>query len=155
MKKQNYTNLVSEIEQKTIGYLKAIVNLNHNIKNIEIKKDDDEKKFALDLIAVLDSFETKFDAYEEKIRNNELSEDSKKIIDSFKTISRKVSRILESYNIQEIKFDDGKIKPGLCNIIETKPDPQKENETILILLKKGYTIRDKVIRKAEVITVRN
>ena len=155
MKKQNYVDFVSEIEKKTIGYLKTIVDLNQNIKNIEIKKEDDEKKFALELISVLDSFETKYDAYNGKIKNNELSEDSKKIIDSFKTILRKVTRILDSYNIQEINFEDRKMKPGLCNIIETKPDPQQENETILLVVKKGYTMRAKVIRKAEVTTVKN
>jgi len=47
-----------------------------------------------------------------------------------------------------------KSKPA-DKIIETKPNTTKEDGTILFTIKKGYTINNKLLRPAEIITVKN
>lgn len=152
----NYNQkLLYEVEVKVLSYLKQIVDLKQSNSDLSLEKNDMEKNFMLDLISILDAFDIKFDVYKEKQNDGQLTEEGIKIIESFRSIQRKVLRILEHYNIEEIKFIEGKVKPELCNIIDTKPDAEKANETILETLKKGYKINDKIIRKAEVITVKN
>lgn len=155
MKNNKRNNLAKEIEEKMISYLKENVDLKQNINELNNEREDLEKRFILEMISILDSLDTKFENYEERVKSNSLSGESLKIVDNFRSINRKIIRILQSLNVEEIKFEDSKARIGDCNVIETKPNPDMENESILITIKKGYRREDKVLRKAEIITVKN
>ncbi len=151
----NFPELVNNIEEQVTTYLKTIVELKQDSNLKKNSYEDKYRFFLLELISLLDSFEVKFEHYEEKKNKNSLSTESEKIIDSFKTIYRKINSILDSVGVKEIIFEDNKAQIGLCKIIETKPDLDRDNETILFMLKKGFYWHDKVLRPAEVVTVRN
>jgi molecular chaperone GrpE len=151
----NSTESVNFIEEQVTSNLKNIVKLKQEISFQKDNYEDKIKCLLLELISILDSFDVKYENYEEKKNRNELSEESQKIIENFKSIYRKISRTLENYGVKEINFESNKAQIGLCKIIETKPEPNHENETILIILKKGFYLNNKVLRPAEVITVKN
>jgi molecular chaperone GrpE (heat shock protein) len=42
-----------------------------------------------------------------------------------------------------------------CTIVETDPDPSKQEGTIISIEKEGYTRNGHILRRAEVVTVKN
>ena len=155
MKKDNSKVLLAELEQKIISYLSEIVDLRQESNQLITKQIDQAKQFASDLIALKDALDVKFDNYNEMFEKTSVTTEVENAINNFKSISRKILRIMETYKIQEINFADQKAKLEMCTIVETRPNPNLEDETILFTLKKGYLLEGKVVRKAEVITVKN
>jgi len=142
------------IRHKLIDFQKKIADLSFEIASLQKDYSSGEKALYLELFEVLDSFENVFQAVEEKEPAWDRS--AQMAMKSFRSIYRKILRILSHRGIEQIEFPDNKAVFGLCKVVETKADPVKENEQILSVLRKGYRAKDgNVIRPAEVITVLN
>lgn len=155
MKKNNINETITVLEGSVINLLKQNAELSQNIIHSEQKFNDQLKKVALELISIIDSFEIKYENYKEMFDNGKIKEAELKVADSYQSISRKIIRILESYDVSEINFNNNMAIMGYCKVVETKPDSTKEDGTILFTLKKGYTLNNKLLRPAEVISVKN
>ena len=64
---------------------------------------------------------------------------------------------MKSGDIVQMEFPDNTARMDYCEIIDTRVEPEMENQIILSVMKKGYINRKTgaVLRKAEVITVLN
>ncbi len=141
------------LEDKLIGFQKKIIELSHDLKMEKAESFDREKEFVLEILDVLDAFENIFANLQDKEDGFEKS--VKKTMNSFRAIHRKLTRLLESLEIEKIEFMDGKALPGLCKVVDAKEDPQHENGTIVTIIRNGYHKNDFIYRPAEVITVAN
>jgi molecular chaperone GrpE (heat shock protein) len=86
-----------------------------------------------------------------------LDKTSLSLLNNMRAVQRKLLRLLSVRNIVPLDFPDRRATAEQCRIVETKQMPEKEDEEILAVLKKGYLDREEnlVLRKAEVVTVRN
>jgi molecular chaperone GrpE (heat shock protein) len=142
------------ISRKLIDFQKKIAELSFALTSLRNDRASGERALYLELFEVLDSLENVFHSIEEK--EPEWDKSAQMAIKSFRSIYRKIMRILSHRGIEQIEFPDNKAIFGLCKVVETKAEPGKENEQILSVLRKGYREKDgKVIRPAEVITVLN
>lgn len=118
-------------------------------KNNERNLDEIFNEF----ISVIDTF----DRSEQIIKEKELDkeEDAQKAIKRLLNAKRKALGVLEKFNVKEMVFDDNKLDVNLCVTVEQMPDPAKENDTILSIEKRGYTRNGHVLRRAEVVIVKN
>lgn len=63
--------------------------------------------------------------------------------------------ILAKYNVNQIDLDGKQVNENLCTIVDTEPDSTKEDGLVVSIEKNGYTRGNRLIRRAEVVIVRN
>lgn len=102
-----------------------------------------------DLLSVIDNFERAL-----------ATEDSKnEEVISFKSgmnmIYGQLMNVLQKKGLKEIEALDAKFDPNKHSGIGFEPSEEKEEDTIIEVFQKGYTINDKVIRPSMVKIVKN
>ena len=143
---------LSEIKGKITYNLKLILELQNNIRSVQIEKEDLMQDFFINIIEIIDAFENKISNLSEKYSNDE---DKLKLINSFEIIRKKIHNILSRYGVTQIEFPNNKLIIGFSKAVGTEPNSSKENDTILSIVKNGYNRGSKIIREAELIVVKN
>lgn len=121
-------------------------------QHLHREKDD---AFCMGLFEVLDAFERMEENLAE--REGSLDKSSRMLAKNVRSIHRKLSRVLKANHRIPVEFPDGRARMDTCKVVGVEEAPDKPNETVLSVLKKGYvdTESNRILRKAEVITVRN
>lgn len=149
------TSYKEKLKQKLIEFQRNIAN--QKLLIAQTKDEFQEKELAhyLSLFELLDAFENINNTIEEK--KDSFDKTAKMLGRNIRSIHRKLLRLVEASGIVQIEFQENKAVMKLCKIIETRQEPDIENETILNIIKHGYMDKEtkKIIRKAEVITVLN
>lgn len=114
---------------------------------------DELKQILLDVIEVDDAFERILKAagdFEDKMERS-----TKRWIANFRAIRRQLQRVLSHHGVIEIETLDQTFDPRWHSVYELVRNPQESDETIVELVKRGYVWRNSVLRRAEVVVVRN
>ncbi|RLB92453.1 MAG: nucleotide exchange factor GrpE [Deltaproteobacteria bacterium] len=143
------------LRQKIIEFQQIIADLKLTLAQKEELSCKNTKNSFLSLLDIMDAFETLENNIEAK--KDSLDKTAKMLGRNIISIHRKLVRHFQAASIVPITFPRNKATMELCKIIETREDPDLENEIILEIVKKGYinTQDNSVLRKAEVITVLN
>ncbi len=139
------------LRAKLVDFQKRIMTLSQELRQNDKERQDSENRFALEIVAVLDSFENVLDNVQGK--EESFDKAAKRAVKSFRAIYRKLIRVLEERGVEKIEFADGKAKIGLCQVVETRVEQGREQGSILAVVRNGYQRGDRVLRLAEVITV--
>jgi len=118
------------------------------------QQDADMQSLLLALINDLsDSFERVFGTIEK--RKEHLTPKTKIWIGNFRTIYKLLHKILSERGIVPIDNLQKGFDPNWHKAIEIVEDSTKEDGTIIEEVKKGYIMNNTVLRKTEVVVVRN
>ncbi len=114
-----------------------------------------ERELGLDLLEIADAFDNLDGIIHAK--EEQLDKSARRLVGNFRAIHRKFLRHLEACHVVPIELTGRQATMEHCEVVETQDRPGESNATILAVLESGYTDpRDgRVIRKAQVITVRN
>lgn len=145
--------MITEIEQKLSEILKDKKNLSNMIEENQRKKEQLLDEVFLDAISVLDAFSREEKVIEDHEWNQ--SEDSQKAIKRLLNAKKKLNTMLEKYDVKKIVFEDGMSNDDLCSVTDTEPDAEKPNGYILSIEKEGFTRNGHMLRRAEVVIVKN
>ena len=134
------------------------------LKKENLQKQNSIEELSLNherkIDALLNDFISVIDAYEKaetKIKEMELPEDDniQRVIKRLLQPKRTALSVLSKYGVTQLDIIGQTLNEDLCTVIETEPDNEKDNDIVLSIEKNGY-IRDKrLIRRAEVVIVRN
>ncbi len=143
------------LKKKFIEFQLKIAELTHALHEQENSFQARERELYLNLFEVLDAFENLDETIQGK--EDELDKTALRLAKNVRAIHRKLIRLLKANHIVQIEFQDSKARMDYCKVVDTQEAHDMENETILSVVKNGYIDkqRDKVLRKAEVITVLN
>ncbi len=144
-----------QLKQKLILFQQQISELKQTLAQKEMQFQEREKALFSDLFEIVDVLDN-IDRFVVS-KQDQMDKTGKKLGKNIGAVHRKLLRQLRSRGIVPILFPDNKVAIETCKIIETREQPDLDNETILEILKTGY-MREQdgtVIRKAEVITVLN
>ncbi|MFH0926083.1 MAG: nucleotide exchange factor GrpE [bacterium] len=142
------------VRNKLIDFQKKIADISFLLTSQQNEHNQREKELNLELFDILDSFENTFNLIQEKESSWEKS--AQMSMKTFRSIYKKLLRVLFERGVEQIEFPANKAVIGLCKVVETRVMPGIENEYILSVVKKGYKKRTgEVIRPAEVVTVLN
>lgn len=146
-------SLKNQLHRIIVENLQSNNHLKNEIEQIENEKHDLLKAFCINIIDIIDSFEN----IEEWVVENEFNEIAqvKKTTSRFKTIHRRLLGLLQNHGITKIEFPDNLLIVGLCEVVETETDSQKENDEIISVIRNGYIRGKELIRPAQVIVVKN
>lgn len=145
--------MIEAIENKLSEILKDKKNLSNMIEENQRKKEQFLDEVFLDAISVLDAFSREEKVIEDHDWNQ--SEDSQKAIKRLLNAKKKLNTMLEKYDVKKIVFDDGMSDDDLCSVTDTEPDADKPNGFILSIEKDGYTRNGRLLRRSEVVIVKN
>ncbi len=119
------------------------------LKNQERKIDD----IFCEFLTVIDTFERA----EQTITERGLIQDenTKKAVNRLLNAKKKAMHVLEKFNVKKIEFENNHSNEDMCAVADTEPDPSRQTGDIISIEKEGYLRNGHLIRRAEVIIVKN
>jgi molecular chaperone GrpE len=113
----------------------------------------DIQRLLLEVIEVGDAFERIFAAAREM--EEKLDPSTKRWISNFRTIHKLLLRILTDHGVAEIETLDRTFDPHFHKALDAVVDPSQADGTIVQTVRKGYAKGGLILRKTEVVIVRN
>ena len=125
----------------------------NNIEELSLNYERQIDALLNDFISVVDAYEKA----ETKIKEMELPEDDniQRVIKRLLQPKKTALSILSKNGVSQIDIVGKPLNEDICTVIETEPDNEKENDIVLSIEKSGYIRGERLIRRAEVIIVRN
>lgn len=144
---------IGKLEEIVTQCLQDISELNTNLRDKDLDKSDLILNISLDIIDILDSY----DRIQERLIERKLDEEEfvKMTMGRYEIIKKKLLKILRKFEVELIEFPDNKMVDLYCEVLKTEFDPDKENFEIISIIRNGYKMREKTIRTAQVIVVKN
>ncbi len=146
-------NMIETIEQKISDILRNNKALSNQIEENQRKEEQLLDEVFLDAISVLDVFSREENVIADHGWNQ--SEDSQKAIKRLQNVKKKLYSMLAKHNVNKINFKDGMSHDDCCVITDTEPVSDKPDGYIISVEKDGYTRNGHLLRRAEVIIVKN
>jgi molecular chaperone GrpE len=145
--------LFSDQKAELTDNLKNIQQLHNLTEKYKLEKQDQFLDLIIGIIEVIDTFEKSEEAINE--RNLNADENSQKIINRFTSVLKKLHKLLQKNGVTKLEFPENRLMIGFCKVIDTEPDSDLANDTIIEIVRNGYIHGKELIREAEVIIVKN
>ena len=146
-------DLVEKIESQITQIKQENVTLKNELEESALNTERQIDALVLDIIQVIDAYEKAESVVKEKGYSE--NETAGKAIKRMMQPKKIAQSILIKFNVQCIDIENKVINENLCTVIDTEPDPSKEDGLVISVEKNGYLRGDRLIRRAEVIIVRN
>ena len=114
---------------------------------------DELRKVLLGLVQVLDAFARVAAAIDQK--PDQVTPQMKIWLGNFRSVRRLVDKIVEEHGVARIDNLAAGFDPVWHTVAEVVADPAREDGAIVREVQPGYTWGAEVLRKSEVVTVRN
>ena len=141
------------IEDKMAESLRQIVTLQNDKEQAEKNHEKELDDVFAEVLTVIDTFQKSEAIIKERGLDQE--ENASKAIKRLLNAKRKVLSVLEKFNVKRIEFESGMVDDDLCATVETEPDSSRKNGEIISIEKDGFTRNGHLIRRAEVVIVKN
>lgn len=118
-----------------------------NLRKRQSREIENAHKFALEKIAgellgVRDSLESALAA------GAAADADVAKLVEGSELIFKQLTQAMEKFNIVEVNPEGEKFNPDLHQAMSMQEAPDSEPNTVLVVLQKGYTLNDRLLRPA-------
>lgn len=141
------------IEEKMADSLRKIVTLQNEKEQAEKNHEKELDDIFAEVLTVIDTFQKSEAIIKERGLDQE--ENASKAIRRLLNAKNKALSVLEKFNVKRIEFETGMVDDDLCTTVETEPDSNRKNGEIISIEKDGYTRNGHLIRRAEVVIVKN
>lgn len=141
------------IEEKISSLLRE----NQIVKNEqeETLKDQERKidDIFCEFLTIVDTFERAEQTIAEKGWVQD--ENAQRAVNRLLNAKKKALHVMEKFNVKKIEFENNHSVEDLCSVADTEPDPSRQTGDIISIEKEGYMRNGHLIRRAEVIIVKN
>ena len=144
---------LSALQQDIGGLMKKLADARQALSESERLHQEQVELILHSILEVIDAFDRIFSSVDKK--KEQITGQMKVWLGNFRTVSRLVRRILDAEGVVPIENLDEGFDPRWHKVAETLADPLKANGSIVEVVRKGYVWKGHVLRKAEVIVVRN
>lgn len=141
------------IEEKMADSLRQIVTLQNEKEQAEKTHEKELDDIFAEVLTVIDTFQKSEAIIKERGLDQE--ENASKAIKRLLNAKKKALSVLEKFNVKRIEFESGMVDDDFCTTVETEPDSARKNGEIISIEKDGYTRNGHLIRRAEVVIVKN
>ena len=149
----NIKELMSEVEAEITQIKKENLQQKNEIEELSLNFERKTDSLLGEIISIIDAYEKA----ETKVKELGLEEDEKaqKAIKRLLQPKKVALSVLSKYDVSQIDILGKSLNENLCTVVETEPDNERENDTVLSIEKNGYIRGERLIRRAEVVVVRN
>lgn len=143
----------SQIETEITEIKRTNLQLKNDLEQKSLDNDRQIDALINDIIQIVDAY----DKSETKVKEMGLMDDEsvQKGIKRMLQPKKVALSILSKYNVAQIDLAGKLLDENMCTVVDTEPDTEKEDGFVLSVEKSGYVRGDRLIRRAEVIVVRN
>ena len=143
----------SEIESEITLIKQENLKLKNEIEELSLNHERQIDSLINDFISVIDAYEKA----ESKVKELGVIEDetSQRAIKRLLQPKRTALKVLSNNNVSQIDILGKPLDENLCSVVETEPDSEKDNDIVLSIEKNGYVRNERLIRRADVVIVRN
>lgn len=143
----------SKIEEEITKIKKENLKQRNEIDELSLNNERQLDALINDVIQIIDAYEKA----ETKVKESGLYDDEnvQKAVKRMLQPKKVALSVLSKYNVSQIDLDGKIVNDDICTVVDTEPDPDKEDGLVLSIEKNGYLRGDRLIRRAEVIVVRN
>jgi len=146
-------NALAVVERDVRALMRRLGEKDFAIAEQKKEQEGNTRKTLLSLLTVMDSFERVFTAIHKK--QDLVDKQMKKWIANFRTIHRMLKQMLSDQGVSRIENLDKGFDPHWHKVFETVTDASEPDGTIVEEVKGGYVWHGAILRKSEVIVVRN
>ena len=144
---------IRRVEEDVRALMRQVAEARTEADSDRKQQVDAQRRLLLGVVDVLDAFERVFRNIQS--RDGDLSPQMKVWVGNFRSVRRLVDRLAREYGVVRIENLDRGFDPAWHTIVETVQDASRPDGTIVSEVQPGYLWREQVLRKAEVIAVRN
>lgn len=142
------------LQDELLGAKDDVIRANAEMQNVRRRAEKDVEnarryaleKMAKDLLAVVDNLERTLDS---------VGEETSPFIEGVELTLKSFIDVLARQNIEQINPVGEPFDPQLHEAISMVPNPDAEDNSVLTVAQKGYTLNGRVIRAAMVIVCKN
>lgn len=147
-------NPLAAIESDINSLIAKCDRLSYDLEEGRKNAASDTADMLLDFIEVVDAFERVFRNITPRL--DDADRQTKIWVSNFNTVYKVLVRALDRYDVKPMEIVIGeKASPYWHEVVEVVQDPDREDETMVEEIKKGYLWRGKLLRAAEVKAVKN
>ncbi len=147
------TQALAEVQAKADENMELALRFKADMENqrrrYEKQVDDAHKysvqRFAENLLPVIDSLEMGMQA----------EGDIEKIREGMSLTLKQFESVMEKFKLQAVGAVGDKFDPEFHQAMSMQPSPEHENNTVLAVMQKGYTLSGRTIRPAMVMVCKN
>lgn len=149
----NMTEEIIVIQEEITRLKKETLQKQNIIEELSLNHERQIDALLNDIISVVDAYEKA----ETKIKEMDLPEDDniQRVIKRLLQPKKTALSVLSKNGVSQIDIVGKPLNEDICTVVETEPDGEKENDIVLSIEKNGYLRDNRLIRRAEVIIVRN
>ncbi len=136
---------IDDLREEITKLFEENIRLNNWISTQEQSSDNQVGEICKDFLQVLEAFEWAEDSIHER------GLDQNRLL----TAKEKLLEVLERYGVKKVNFPNGVMDATKAQIVGAEPDEEKEEGTVLRVKRDGFFRKDKLLRKAEVVLVKN
>lgn len=145
--------IFAKIEAEITQIKQENIRLKNNIEEVSLEHERKIDALILEIIQIVDAYDKAETVVKERGYYDD--ETAIKAIKRMLQPRKIVLAILSKYNVSQIEIEGKVIEEDLCTVVDTEPDSTKEDGLVISVEKAGYIRGERLIRRAEVIIVRN
>lgn len=145
-------NIKSTVRDKMAESLNRIITLQNEKEQMKKQHEKELDDMCVQFLAVIDTFEKSEALIKERGWDQE--ENAARAIQRLLNAKRKAISTLEKIGVVKIELN-GMMREDLCATVGTEPDASRKNDEIISIEKDGFTRNGHLIRRAEVVIVKN
>ena len=142
-----------QIEKEVTRLKQENVKLKNDLEECNLNTERQIDALILELVQVVDAFDKSELVVKEKGYSDD--ETASKAIKRMLQPKKIALSVLAKYNVTQIDLDGKVINEDICTVVDTEPDPTKEDGLVIAIEKNGYMRGERLIRRAEVVIVKN
>ncbi len=146
---------IDEVREYIKSSFEENIKLNNWISTQEKVNDDKISDICKDFLQVLESFEwAEASIHERELDKSKISTGA---ITRLLTAKTKLLEVLQTYGVKMVTFPEGKLSSNnsMVKVVSTVKDPEKADDTVVKVVKDGFYRKNRLLRQAEVIIVKN
>jgi molecular chaperone GrpE len=138
----------ADIVDKLGALMKDKFYLQQALNQQEQKSNANNEEFFLELLEVIDSLEIIQNYVDAQA---DIPSNLKSLPKGIGSIKKRMLGILEKRQVTPINFEETKPDFTLCKVVGTETRDDVENQTITKIVKRGYRVKQDILRPVEVI----
>ena len=146
-------NKMKELQERVLTEINEQDNIRERgRKEVESVKVFGVSSFCKKLLEVCDTLDMAMNATNQSLAKTD-NEEVHRIGEGIKMTQKVFEKVLAEQGVEKFNSIGEKVNPNLHDVSAQLPDPSKEAGTISFVIKEGYTIKDRVLRPAQVVAV--
>ena len=146
---------IDEVREYIKSSFEENIKLNNWISTQEKVNDDKISDICKDFLQVLESFEwAEASIHERELDKSKISTGA---ITRLLTAKTKLLEVLQTYGVKMVTFPEGKLSSNnsMVKVVSTVKDPEKADYTVVKVVNDGFYRKNRLLRQAEFIIVKN